>query len=436
MPQASTPVLNSSARRGAIVLVPGEKFFIRRVPLAPEGDAAAQVGLALEGLSPFPASQLYFGFRPDTARTSALVFAAYRKNFTPEETAGWDGAAAVLPDFAIWLAAGAAPAAGLWVREQEGRVEVVAFDGRCALPAALLVRRTGAAGREALVAEARRQAGLAAGAPVKIFPSSPIETAREKRVLVVRLAGGEAAARFDEAALGQADVRDKALLTEHRQTHRRDTLLWRGFAATLGGLAACLALELGLLAMRGWLRVAQREIDGQAAEVKQIDLAQSLAKRLEGISAQRLLPFEMLDAVNNKRPKSVEFTRVSTNGQWRMDIEAQTTNAGDLPEFVAEVRRLAGIEHLELRDQRLREGLTTFLLEVTFKPGWLNAAPSPAPIPGAGTGDSTRGLPGSPGAVPAGQRRVRQTRRRPNSIRETPQQAAGSILVFKAGGGA
>jgi hypothetical protein len=429
MPQASTPILNSFARHGAVVLVPGEKFFIRRVPLAPEGDATAQVGLALEGLSPFPAGQLYFGFRPDAARTSALVFAAYRKNFTAEETAGWDGAAAVLPDFAIWLSAGAAPAAGLWVREQEGRVEVAAFDGRSALPAALLVRRTGAAGRDALVAKARRQACLPAGAPVKILLSSPIETVREKRELVVRLAGGEAAARFGEAALGQADVRDKALLTEHRQTHRRDTLLWRGFAATLGGLAACLALELGLLAMRGWLGVRLKEINDRKAAVEQIDLAQSLAKKLEDLSAQRLLPFEMLDAVNNKRPKSVEFTRVSTNGQWRMDIEAQTTNAGDLPEFVAEVRRLAGIEHLELRDQRLREGQTTFLLEVTFKPGWLNAAPSPAPS----TGDSTRGLPSPAGA---GQRQMRQTKRRPNSSGETPQQAAGNILAFKAGGGA
>ena len=59
MPQASTPVLTSSARPGAVVLVPGGKFFIRRVPLVPEGDAAAQVGLALESLSPFPAAQLY-----------------------------------------------------------------------------------------------------------------------------------------------------------------------------------------------------------------------------------------------------------------------------------------------------------------------------------------------------------------------------------------
>ncbi len=372
MPLDNIQDLKPSFKDGAIVLVPGEKFFVRRVSLDPAGDAATQVGLALEGLSPFPAGQLFHGFRTDAARTCALVFAAYRRNFAPEETAVWNGAAAVLPEFSVWLAAGSVPAAGLWVREHGGRVEVVAWDGRSELPAAVLVRPAAGVERDALITEARRKGGLAAGAPVKITQSA-VEAAREKRELVVRLAGGGAEARFDATALGQADVRDKVLLTERRQTLRRDTLLWRGFAATLGGLAACVLLELGLLATHGWLRVQQREIDAQKATVEQIDLAQSLAKRLEEISAQRLLPFEMLDAVNNKRPNSVTFTRASTNGLWRMDIEAQTTNAGDLRDFEAGVRRLASIEHVELRDPRTREGLTTFLMEITFKPGWFKA---------------------------------------------------------------
>ena len=369
MPQDNLQPL-TPAKNGAIVLVPGEKFFVRRVPLDPAGDASAQVGLALEGLSPFPAGQLYHGFRTDTARTCALIFAAYRRNFTPEETAAWNGAAAVLPEFAVWLATGSTPAAGLWVREHGGRVEIVAWDGRSELPAAIVVRPAAGGERDALLAEARQKAGLAAAAPVKIF-SSAVEAARENRELVVRLAGGGAEARFDAAALGQADVRDKVLLTERRRTLRRDTLLWRGFAAAVGGLAACVLLELGLLATHGWLRVQQVAIDAQKPVVARIDLAQSLARRLEQFSAQRLLPFEMLAAVYEKRPNSVLFTRVSTNGLWRMDIEAQTDNAADLRDFEAGVRKLATIEHVELRDPRTREGLTTFLLEVTFKPGTL-----------------------------------------------------------------
>ena len=370
MPLANTKDLIPAAREGTIVLVPGEKFFVRRVPLDPAGDAATQVGLALEGLSPFPAGQLFHGFRTDSGRTCALVFAAYRRNFTPEETAAWNGAVAVLPDISVWLAAGSVPAAGLWVREHGGRVEAIAWDGRSELPAAVLVRPAAGVERAALIAEARRKAGLPSEAPVKFFQSAVVAV-REQRELVVRLATGGVEARFDAAALGQADVRDKELLTERRRTLRRDTLLWRGFAATLGGLAACVLLEAGLLAAHGWLRVQQRGIDAQKPVAEQIELAQSLAKRLEQFSAQRLLPFEMLAELQEKRPKSIDYLRISTSGLWRMDIEAQTTNAADLRDFEAGVRKLPSIEHVELRDPRTREGLTTFLLEVTFKPGTL-----------------------------------------------------------------
>lgn len=370
MPPAIIQTAPPAPRDGSIVLVPGEKFFVRRVPLAPEGDAGPQVELALEGLSPFPPGQLYHGFRTDTARTQALVFAAYRKNFTPEETAAWTGAAAVLPDFSVWLATGAAPPAGVWVREHGGRVEAIAWDGRSELPAAVLVRPAGANGPDDLAAAARRKAGLAAEAPVKLIKSSAVETSREKRELVIRLAGGGVEARFSGLALGQADVRDKVVLAGRRQTLRRDRLLWRGFAAALGWLAVCALLELGLLATRGWLHTQQGTLDAQSAAVKQIDLAQSLAKRLEEISAQRLLPFEMLAELNDKRPKSVEFSRVITNGLWRMDLEAQTSNAADLRDYETEIRKLPGLEHVEVRDPRTREGQTTFVMEVTFKPGW------------------------------------------------------------------
>ena len=369
MPSESTAVLNTSPKPGAVVLVPGEKFFVRRLPLAPDGDVAAQVELALEGFSPFPAGQLYHGFRANAARTQALVYAAYRKNFTPEETAAWTEAVAVLPEFAVWLAPGHTPAPGVWVREQGGRIEAIAWDGRSELPAAVIVRPAAAAERDALVAEVRHKAGLSAEASVKSF-SAAVETAREKRELLVRLTTGGIEARFDEGALGLADIRDKAVLSERRQTQRRDTLLWRGFAAALVGLAVCVVLELGLLAGHGWRRVQQREIDAQKATVEQISVAQSMAKRLEEISAQRVLPFEMLAELQEKRPKSVEFTRASTNGLWRMDIEAQTANASDLHDFEAEVRRLGNIEHVEVRDPRTRDGVTTFVMEVTFKAGW------------------------------------------------------------------
>jgi hypothetical protein len=370
MSQASPPDQIPPAKRGAVVLAAGGKFFVRRVSLAPDGDGAAQVALALEGLAPFPASQLFFGFRTNAARTQALVFAAFRKNFSPEETAAWTDAAAVLPDFAVWLASGGVvPAASIWLREHDQQLELIAWDGTSELPAAVLVRPEGAVDRDELLAEARQKTGLADGVPVKIFKSAVV-TAREKRELVVRLATGGGEARFSEVALSQADVRDKAVLLERQKTLRRDALLWRGFVGILGGLAACVVLELGVLGAHTWLGVQQGKLDALAPLVKKIDQAQGMAKRLEEISVQRLRPFEMLAEINEKRPKSVEYSSVNTKGLWQLDIQAQSSNAADPGLFEADIRRLTGVEKVELRDQRTREGTTTFALEVTFKPGW------------------------------------------------------------------
>lgn len=369
MSQANPPVSAPLATESGVVFVPGEKFFVRRVPVSPDGDVVAQVALAIEGFSPFPAAQLFYGFRTNSARTQALVFAAYRKNFTPEELAQWTGAAAVLPAFAVWLGAGSVPAAGISVREESGRMEVIAWDGQSELPSAIIVRKEIGDDGDEFIAEATAKAGLRSDASVKVF-KSPIQSSRENRELVVALRSAGIEARFDEALLDQADIRDKEVLVERRQTLRRDKLLWRGFAGLLIGLAACVVLELGLLGTRAWLVGRQGALNAQIPVVRRIEQAQSMAKRLEEISTQRLLPFEMLNALNNKRPQSVEFDSVTTKGLWGIDVQAHASSAEDSTTFETDLRQLAGIEKVEVFDKRFRDGVTTFRVEVTFKPGW------------------------------------------------------------------
>lgn len=91
----------------AIALVAGERFFLKEVPLDPAVEPAGQVELAMEESSPFPLAQLYHGFVVSADRRVALGYAAYRRRFPVEETAGWPAAAAVLPEFLALI--GAAP---------------------------------------------------------------------------------------------------------------------------------------------------------------------------------------------------------------------------------------------------------------------------------------------------------------------------------------
>ncbi len=372
MTQANTSVPTASKRSGSVAFAPGEKFFVRRVPLAPDGDASTQVELALEGFSPFPASQLYYGFRTNPARTEALVFAAFRKNFPPEETATWADATAVLPTFSVWLGANAVQPAGVSLRENGDELEAVSWDGRSELPAAILVRTQEAIGRDEFVAEARQKAELRADAALKTFRPA-VEIAQENRELILRLGSGGIEARFDEVGLAHADIRDKELLKERRLTSRRDTLLWRGFAGVLIGLAACMVLELGLFAGRFWLSGRQAELDSQAPLAKKIEQTQSVAKRMDEISTQRLLAFEMINVLNNKRPAGLEFNSVTTKGPWQLDIRGQANSADDTSTFEVDARKIPGIEKLEVTEKNSRDRMIVFHYEITFKPGWFQA---------------------------------------------------------------
>ena len=88
-------------------------FFTRAVPIAPEATAAevaSQVEIALEALSPFPLAQLYHGYFWTPAATHALIFAAYRRRFTAEQTDLWADAELVLPAFATVLGHAVTPA--------------------------------------------------------------------------------------------------------------------------------------------------------------------------------------------------------------------------------------------------------------------------------------------------------------------------------------
>lgn len=87
-----------------VLLLPGDRFFVRTIALAEDTSVEDQVILALEGLSPFGPAQLYYGYVTAPDRKSALAYAAYRRRFTADETATWEQTGSVLPEFLPLLA--------------------------------------------------------------------------------------------------------------------------------------------------------------------------------------------------------------------------------------------------------------------------------------------------------------------------------------------
>ena len=366
----------TSARAPSVVLLPGEKFFVRRIQLTPGQDAAGQVELALETFGPFAPAQIFHGYCPSRDGKQALLFASYRKNFTAEEIAGWATAELVLPEFALWLATPNPPAAGTWLYENKDVLQLIAWDGG-ELPAGLFFRKTDPTAVEVvageMLEEAVKRLGVSAGAPRHFGGNLVVERwGKEGLSLKLDKPGQTMAALLPVAMARCMDVRDKAELAGLAQQQKRTLWLWRAFAGIAAGLLLCGVAEIGLQVAGKILAAQQRAVKEHAGAAQQIEQANILAARMEQMAGQRLKLIGMLYALNTLKPKvnAMTFNRVTINSPVQIEVEAQTGNAGDLRDYEAALRKSPEIEKVEFRDQRYRDGVTTFGLQVVFKRGF------------------------------------------------------------------
>lgn len=364
---------------GTVVLVPGDRFFLKDVALDAAVSAAAQVEIALEESSPFPLAQMYHGFVASADGRRALAYAAYRRRFTAEETAEWGGAERVLPDFLALL--GPAPAGPqIVVHSHAGGLNGAAWDGQGNLPAVVLVQAmpepTEAQIAE-LAAELQRRSGLTDATVRRL--GGPAGAGLTSEGGVVFRIGGEETHRLSPPATASADVRDKVLLESRGREERRRRGWWVALlaVAALGLVAAGVEIAAAVSGMRN--RQQKETVTRQAEEVARIETADTVARRVEDLTARPERPLEWLAAAGAARPRSVQFLRASSRTDRTLEIEAQTADPADAGAYEAALRQLTQVERVETVNLRAREGLTTFTMAVKFKP----AAPTAAtPVAG------------------------------------------------------
>lgn len=367
-----------------VALLPDALFFTRAVPVtagATASEGAAQIELALEGISPFPLAQLYYGWFWAPGAELAFVFAAYRRRFTTEQTAAWGDAEVVLPAFAALLGAEVGPATTVVLHSVEGLTAV--HWEQSPVPARVLVRPLAPDATDEQRAQARDELIRAIGESRKVVDlESPITAEPAKSDGEVAFRSGDFVSRFAAPRTAALDVRDKGDLAALRGARKRDLLLWR---VAFGCAAALLLLAVGEFALFGggkWNGLRKKKVDRDQPAVVKIMSAQELATRIEDLATKRLLPFEMMNVLieDNRMPPEIQFTRVITlpqAGIYSLTINAKFINgAGQVSLFEAKLRSLPMIQKVEVRDLQTRGDSGTFTLIVTFKPDTLKPADS------------------------------------------------------------
>jgi hypothetical protein len=376
---APAPTAPAPAAAGAsVVLLPDARFFVRAVPVNAAAGAEAvsrEVELALEVVSPFPVSQLFYGYLWHPESVHALVFAAFRRRFTDDEQAAWVEAERVVPHFV--LAASLNPGAGRTVVLGDGASLTAVYWGEPGPVPSRVVTAPLAPEANDVERSAVRSALLRAvgsvGAGVVDLPT-PVRTPDEGNEQRVLWAAGEYTLSLPLANGSHLDVRDKGELAARRASQRRARLLWRGFLASLGALVLLTLGEVALIGLRAWEAGRLARVEAQQPAVDRIMSQQALATRIEELSTKQLRPFEMISLVTvagnpgTQKPVSVQFIRTVTNGLYTLEVEAQTKVGGDLALYQAALRQNPAVASVEVAKHDVRDATTTFVLVITFKP--------------------------------------------------------------------
>ncbi len=362
-------LLKSGPPAPKVVLLPDAVFFTRAIPLSAgmsQAAVSAQVELALETLSPFPPAQLYHGYFWPPGAERALVFAAYRRRFTSEQLAAWDSAELVVPAFAALLGGDVQPGTTLIAPSAEGVTAIYCDTGR--VPAKIVFRNIPPDATDTEVARIKGE--LLQAAPthrsIVLTMSPAVQASSNEREYAFRAEAFRS--RLPVAQAGSMDVRDKAALAGLRRARNRDLGLWRGFLALVGLLALLVVGECALVGLRVWQKTLTVQADAQRPVVEKIMSAQSVATRINELSTKRLLPFEMIALLNEKRPETIWFSRTTTRGLYGLVVEASTNSTTALSAYQAALVASPAVEKVEISGQQVRDNVTTFILAVTFRP--------------------------------------------------------------------
>jgi len=355
-------LIPGQAPLGAAALLPGNRFFVRSVALEGE-DAAGQVALALEALSPFPTEQMLVGHVVAAEGKQALAYAAHRRRFTPEESFAWPDDCQVIPEF-LALCGERPTGAGVVVHRGEERLIALAWDATNPLPVAISVADVADADEASLAAEVSTRAGLA-GAPVTTVTGA-LRSDLKENDLVLQREGGKPFT-IAQKGLDEADIRDVDFLNARRKKERLNLILWNLTRAAVAVLVLSLLTELAAAGITWRSNQLKALNESRQAEVAEIEADQATASRIEDVRTKSPLALEMLALANEQRPSTVEFTRINCKTNTTLEVEARTTNPADISAFEKALKDYPEISGVASKDMRARDNYTTFTFTITFK---------------------------------------------------------------------
>jgi len=359
-----------------VLVLPGHVFFIDRVEL-PEALESSEIDdfaeLSLEGVAPFPIEQLSWGFLHDLTASAIILYATPKERlralgYSDLSTYKW-----VLPDFAT-LAGAHFPEARTVLLKGPDAVSSLHFPKGMGLPLQIESHpiENELSGNNPAGFALRLQTVEVNERELPAFRFEPLDEADEASP------GHWQTIIPAESELWRADVRDAAFKQAER--NKRHLSLIASRMTVYAGLVAILLVLLEGLLFAGnlWLGTHQAKAASQAPEVARIEEKQSLTIKLEQVAQNQLRPIDILESLNQERPKGIHFTGTVAEGQNRVTVDGV---AKSVNEFNAYKNQLVNSGLFELVEEKssTRGGTTTFEVTLDYAHSANNEVLTPEP---------------------------------------------------------
>lgn len=380
------------------VLVPGN-WFVSRAFAVPEELKGREVEefaeLSVEEISPFNLDQLYWGYYFNEESRRIFVYTAFDQKLR-KDMADSDLFDYAFPDFAQTFGLKFEHATLIFLLH-ESTLSGILLPGKDPVPQAVVgitldpefSQEELEDARKRIIARVKKQVARleepTLANPIHEFDAVDIHDAiyrrdrefkqpRSKPVIQLIPYGDGPGAPWHVPLPGGSrlwamDIRkaeDKALL---QKKHGWSLWYWRASVIVLLLFLFLGLAEFGLVALAKLYEKRQAVADDTAPRAEEVQQKADILAKINQITTNQLLPFEMLDAVNQFRPEDIYFTRFTAEDGNALQVEAISENATAVNAYQDQLRDLPYVQSVVISNNRVQNNRTTFRLRVVFKPG-------------------------------------------------------------------
>jgi Tfp pilus assembly protein PilN len=346
------------ARSECVCILPSDLCFLSTCPF-PEGKVSYAlveniVALALESSSPFPLSEIFWGYFVDSKASTIHIFSVLKSRLKAID-AGAEFAAYILPDFLLAIVVPAVTRAILKYGDRTVIFEKTA---------------THSIGLTPITSPGDRESSLPIFELIEVIPIVEFG-------LAIHFTHRENASSEPVEHVCELPFSNRAIMAANMQNSGLKKLQNQGRAviriALYTSVASVALIAIGLCGFfqLRWLArheaLSARELAARDEQVRQIQQKEDRTHELDLFSNKKHAYFRRLNKINELRPDSVLFTSVYASEGENFEINGFAQNLAELNKFEKSLNESLLFRVVKIGDKNNQDDRINFSLFLTFE---------------------------------------------------------------------